>query len=415
MTGKKDTKDLVAAWEKLGISPTSIGQVDKILDIACAMVPRFTVCLVGETGIGKSPVVEQWTQSRGGICFKLNFGHLSSEDIGMIMFSEKGDSFDFVVPEYLLRVNAAAKKDGIAVLFLDEWNRGEKALVNGLFTLTDERRIHSFDLHPNVLVVAAMNPSDGSYLVNEAEKDHAIRKRLNFIYVTHDLNALLDVAKKTGWHPLVPAFLKAASNFVYDAGARDAGKCFPCPCNWEKVSTILKAAEVRKIDLTATPVYAMVQGQIGSVATRKFMDFVADQNTMIQPIEVLTKYNLANGRTRHRVAALLEGNRTDILTELNRGIAIELFSSTPKPEDICDHLAEYIGDLPNELLSAFAADNLFEQAQNRGEPGQVYLNQLSNELRLRPAYKRKMKIIIDAMKTWKKKAGLIAGKDPIED
>lgn len=424
-----DKKDAVTSWEKLGIGPTGIGQVPQLLDILWAMESKLTVCLVGETGIGKTPIVHQWCRNKKGFMYVLNFGHMTQEEVSMIMFSERGDSFDFVPPQWLLDLNTKAEEQGCAVLFLDEWNRGDKAMVNALFTLTDERRIHNFRLHDNVLVVSAMNPSDGSYLVNEAEKDHAIRKRLNFVYCTHDLNAFLAYTKEANWHRHVPAFLKAASTYLYDVGARDSGKAFACPANWEKVSNLLKAAERAKVDLADNSVRTLVTGQIGTTAAEKFMDFVADQNTLIQPSEILFEYT-QDSNVRKRVAAVLNytidpetkhfkektsktKNRASVIGELNKGIAIELFSAMPDPAKVAVHLALYMGDMPNELLSMFAAQHLREQSATRGSEGDKYLNKLSSALAKHKPYQARMKFILDSMREFKKEANLIPGGDPM--
>lgn len=421
-----DKKDMVQPWEKLGIGPTGIGQIPNLLDIIWEMSPRMTMCMVGETGIGKTPIVHQWCEKKSGYMRVLNFGHMTQEEISMIMFSEQGDSFDFVPPQFLLDLNEKAEEHGCAVLFLDEWNRGDKALVNALFTLTDDRRIHNFRLHDNVIVIAAMNPSDGSYLVNEAEKDHAIRKRLNFVYATHDLTAWLRYTKESGWHPLVPAFIKSANTFLYDTGARDAGKCFPCPSNWEKVSRIMEGADKAKISLSHNNVRTLVEGQIGGVAANKFMAFVEDQNTLIQPGEVLNTYKL-NSKVRNKVAALLgakinkEGvfvhkdgkrNRAGTINELNEGIALELFSSMPDAKKIAGHLALYIGDLDPQLLQTFAAQHLLEHSMQHGSEGEKYMQKLNTALRDYAPYKAKMKVIAKAMQDYKKKAGIIKDRDP---
>lgn len=421
-----DKKDMVDPWEKLGIRPTNIGMVPKILDVVWAMPKRLTVCLVGETGIGKTPIVQQWAAKKGGHTRILNFGHMTQEEISMIMFSENAESFDFVPPGWMLELNEQAEKKGCAVLFLDEWNRGDKALVNALFTLTDERRIHNFRLHENIMVVAAMNPSDGVYLVNEAEKDHAIRKRLNFVYCIHDLVSWLEHTKESKWFDLVPAFIKSAQNNLYDTGARDAGKTFPCPSNWEKVSNIMLGAKTAGMDLTGSAVRSLVEGQIGSVAAGKFLDFVADQNTLIQPSEIIHKYTVTSS-VRKRVAALLNfdidkdgnftendqrSNRAGIINDLNQSVAIELFSTMPDPAKIAKHMALYIGDLPTELLSTFAAQHLAEQGRTHGTQGENYLSKLSTAMQSHPAYKKKMKVIVNAMREYKQKAGLIQGQDP---
>ena len=414
-----DNKDAVSSWEKLGISTTGMGKVPGLLDLIWNIHPRPTICLVGETGIGKTPVVHQWCAKHKGFMRVLNFGHMTQEEISMIMFSDSGDTFDFVPPRWLLELNEQAEAKGLAVLFLDEWNRGDKALVNALFTLTDERRIHNFHLHKNVVVIAAMNPSDGSYLVNEAEKDHAIRKRLNFVYCVHDLAAWVDYAKTAKFHPLVPAFIKAVVTFLYDKGARDSGKAFPCPSNWEKVSNILIGASKSKLELTDDSVATLIQGQIGLVAADKFLQFVGNQNTVIQPSEVLTSYT-AMSEVRHKVADLLncsidpqtrklvkkadKKNSASVINELNRGLAIELFSSLPDITATARYLALYISDLPVELAIPLASQYFREAREGKPKSVEKYFNNLSDAMAKFPPYEEAMKAINAAHRSFKKSA-----------
>ena len=415
-----DKKEMVDPWEKLGVSPTSIGAVPSLLDIVWEMPAKMTVCLVGETGIGKTPIVHQWCAKRGGYMKVLNFGHMTQEEISMIMFNEQGTEFGFVPPSFLVELNKQAEEQGCAVLFLDEWNRGDKALVNALFTLTDDRRIHDWHLHRNVLVVAAMNPSDGSYLVNEAEKDHAIRKRLCMVYTKHDLMSWLDYTKKSAWHPSVPEFISSVNSFLYDVGARDAGKAFPCPSNWEKVSRILQGADKAKVDPTGVACRTLIEGQIGNVAAKKFLEFLADRNTLIQPGEVISDYK-PNSNVRKRVAALLNctiqdgkfvekpeqaANRASILLELCSGVSVELFSSMRDPVKVAPQIALFIGDLPKEILSVFAAEHLKQAARDKGTEGDKYLNLLSSAMSQYQPYKDKLKDIMTAMREYKIAAGL---------
>ena len=410
-----DKKDLVTSWEKLGITPTSISQIHPMLDICWAMKPKFTLCLVGETGIGKTPIVVQWAKKRKAYVQMLNFGHMTQEEISMIMFNEDGSEFDFVPPSFLVRLNQAAKEFGCAILYLDEWNRGDKAMVNGLFTLTDERRIHDFRLDDNVLVVAAMNPSDGSYLVNEAEKDHAIRKRLCFTYVTHELAALLKHAEKSGWHPLVITFLKADPKSLYDTGARDSGKCFPCPANWEKVSNICNAAVAANKELNGPAIEALIQGQIGNVHATRFMEFINDPNVLIKPIDVLMDYK-GDTITRKRVKKLLSGanKRHDVISNLNEGIAIELFSSKPNPTDVAEHLATYISDLPSDLLGSFAVQNLKIQSEEYGDDARKYVARVTSAMSVFPQYKGRMKEMVAALNEYRTKVANTE-QDPLAD
>lgn len=434
-----DKATMVDPWEKLGVTTAGIAQVPKMLDIMFAAKQKRTLCLIGETGIGKTPIVQQWAADKGGYCRMFSFAHMSREDMSMVMFDDTGSTYDFLPAKWLLEVNEHAEKDGLAVLFMDEWNRGEKDLVNALFTLTDERRMHDIKLHDNVLLVAAMNPSGGSYMVNEAERDHAVRKRLCFVYVQPDVADWLSYTQKSAWHPLVPSYVKASPKDFYDRGARDAGKAFPCPANWEKVSDYLLAASSTGVDLDDPVLETLVTGQVGGITARKFMEFVKNQNTLIEPTEVLTKYGpKTNVRTRvlallnkkadkktHRVLIGEDGHptpakkgaivRTDIMAELMEGVGLELFSTRPSPPKIAESLAWFIHDLDNELLGAFAAQHLHGNAEKQGAEGKKYFSSVSAAMQKYSVYKDKMREIVSAQRRYKEQAGMVKGKNPIND
>jgi hypothetical protein len=244
-----------------------------------------------------------------------------------------------------------------------------------------------------------MNPSDGAYLVSEAEKDHAIRKRLNFVFVTVDLIGWVEYAKKNDFHPLVIDFVRAASQHFYDAGARDAGKAFPCPANWEKVSGILRSAEKMDVKLNSTAIQVLVSGQVGHVTAAKFMEFVADKNTLIQPAEVI--YDYAK-KGRKRIAALLGAKivngemvqedaskvRADVLAVLAEGVAMTLYSEFPDPETIYEGLGTYLADLPADLFMSFTAEHMKKYAALAGDKGSDYTRRLSHYLMQNDRYKK---------------------------
>jgi len=410
---KTNTATRETALEKLGIGTAPIPAIPDLLDLLFAMEKKITMCLVGDTGIGKTPIVFEWAKKHGAFVHVMNFGHMSPEDVSMAMFTEDGSAYSFVPQTDLVRLNAQAEKCGRAVLFIDEWNRGDKALVNALFTLTDDRRIHDFHLHPNVLVVAAMNPSDGTYLVNQAERDHAVRKRLCFVYTTADLSGFLRHARSSDWHKLVPDFVQSMGQFLYDAGARDAGKAFACPSSWEKVSNILKAAEANKTPLTSTAVKILIEGQIGYTASQPFLEFVRDQSTVIQPSDVLEHYSKTG---RPRVAKMLgraikDGQlvadstgatlRTDIVSSLNRSLAVTLFSEMPDPEEIAENLANYLLDLPDELYLAFWAEHMSSEAGS-GKAPQDYLGALNQQLKKVPRYNQRVKGVLSGQRALSK-------------
>lgn len=357
-------------WEKLGISTLPMSSVKEALDLLWGMDKKITICLMGDTGVGKTPIIAEWVKEKGGHLVWLNLGHLNSDDISMSMFNETGTEYNFVPPTWLVELNREAEATGIGVLGLDEWNRGDKNVVNSMFTLPDERRIHGFKLHDNVLIIAAMNPSDGAYLVNQAERDPAIRKRLNFVYVTPDLAGWLAWGEKVGLSPYVLKFVRGQASLFYDVAARDAGKAFPCPANWEKVSNLVKSAERRPRGLESAVFETLVAGQVGYVAAKKFVEFIRDESTLIQPDEILKGYLRGGGR--QRVAKLLGGTivedrivkvpgqniRMDVLTNLNEGVALTLYTKQPDLDEVGENFVTYMTDMPLELFVAFVSEHM---------------------------------------------------------
>lgn len=392
-------------WDALGITTLPMGNIKTALDILWEMDTKITPCFVGDTGIGKTPIVKQWCKERGGFLYELNFGHMTPEQVSMMMFSEDLSYYDFVAPKWFLELNEQAEKCGLAVFFVDEWNRGEKQLVNALFTLMDGRRMYNLTLHPNVLIVAAMNPSNGQYMVNEAEKDPAIRKRLNFMYTTVDHAAWLAHAVEASFHPRVVEFVRAQPTSLYDVAARDAGKAFPCPANWEKVSNILYSAEKLK-KMSHSTLRSLVSGQIGHAMAEVFIGYLEDQNTIIGPEAVLEHYNTTG---RARVARLLGGHvnkegtmvidrttavRTDVLNTLGEGICTVLFSARPAPLDIAENLAQYLVDLPDEFFQSFLTVSLGKHSRASSE-GRDYLQRLNNALDSLPHFAERVRRMVD--------------------
>jgi hypothetical protein len=392
-------------WDALGITTLPMGNVKTALDILWGMDKKITPCLVGDTGIGKTPIVIEWTDERGGYLYELNFGHMTPEQVSMMMFAEDLSSYDFVAPKWFLDLNEQAELRGMAVLFVDEWNRGDKQLVNALFTLMDGRRMYNLNLHPNVLIIAAMNPSNGQYLVNEAEKDPAIRKRLNFMYTTLDHAAWVQHATAASFHPRVIEFIRAQPTALYDIAARDAGKAFPCPANWEKVSNILYSAERLK-KMTHGALRSLLSGQIGHAMAEVFVGYLEDQNTIIGAEAVLEHYNPTG---RARVARLLGGRidakgvmqhersspvRTDVLNTLGEGICTVLFSARPAPLSVAENLSQYLIDLPDEFFQSFLTVSLNKHAKGASD-GREYLQRLNLALQSLPAFSERVRRMVD--------------------
>jgi hypothetical protein len=447
-------------YAKLGVPLASLKQAQKAIEIN-----RYThnvICLVGDAGIGKTQIVQQVAAARipdepfdwkGETWEKstpvriLYLAHMQAEDMGVpypsrakrneilqecklfLQIAEhtkgaKGQTdlhkgarehaltlsrhlldsgsplddgtFEFLVEKSLKDL----PPEGI--LFLDEWNRADKATIKAFFTILEDRMVHGVPLvPPKVQIVAAMNPSDGAYSVNESEKDHAFRRRLSFVAVTVNPGTWLTYAEGR-FHPYVVEFIKAQPTHLYDTKLRDAGKAFPCPATWEKVSDVLTAAESRGIESTDDGVNLTVSGIIGQTVANNFMAYVKDAASVIAPEEVLKKYT-EKSAVRKKVTRLVKLARNDVLKELCSGISLILFSKQPDPATISMQLATFMGDLKSEMALAMIEHD-FGSAASSNDKGEAYLGDLSKAMYTHDSYQGLFDSIANAMKTVRKEA-----------
>lgn len=444
-------------FTKLGVSLASLAGARKAIE--ANRTSGNVICLVGAAGIGKTHLVRQVAAARPpqtpfdwhgerwekAVPVKaLYLAHMQAEDMGVPYpsrakrnellrecelfmrigemakngFGEKARAHALELAEHVLG-SGSALEDGTfeflveknlkdlppeGILFLDEWNRADKSVIKAFFTLIEDREVHGHQLvPPGIQIVAAMNPSDGAYSVNEAEKDHAFRRRLSFVAVTANVGAWLAYAEGK-FHPHVVEFVKASPAMLYDAKLRDAGKAFPCPATWEKVSHIFKDAEKEGRSLVDDGIELSICGLVGQAVGSQFMAYVKDNEILISPEEVLNKYT-EKGKVRKKVQRLVEKARNDVLGELCTSVAITLMTKRPDPSSIATRLALFMGDLQPEMAITMIVNQMNAAAEDASEGAEGYLTDLSMAMRDQPAYNRLFEGIGTAMKKAREEVG----------
>lgn len=460
---KAKTPEKEKFFSKLGVPLTSLKGAMQAID--ANQHTGNVICLVGDAGIGKTHIVRQIAARRKPekpfhwngrewvdevpICVWY-LAHMQSEDTGVpypsrakrnellrecelflriadqsqnglgpkareyaLKIAEKvlnnGSELDQSTYEFLLEKNMAdLPPEG--VLFLDEWNRADKSVIKAFFTLLEDRQMHGKKVIPDGMqIVAAMNPSDGAYSVNEAEKDHAFRRRLSFVAVTVNPGVWLEYA--TGkFHDHVVNYIKASPDSLYDIKLRDAGKAFPSPATWEKVSHLLQRVELNDGDLLSEGVRLSIAGHIGEAMGMNFENYLRDKESVINPNEVLDDYT-KKSRIRGKVQKMVKQNRNDVLNQLCEGLAITLLTSKPEPREIAPRLSLFMGDLQPDMAISLVVTK-FNSAADNVEHGDSYINALSKAMHTQPAYKRLFKDIAQAMKKARKEMGEPTG-DPL--
>lgn len=258
------------------------------------------------------------------------------------------------------------------ILSIEELNRTiDKHVTRAFFTLLNERTIGDVHLDPAIQIVVTLNPSGGGMMVNEFERDPAMRRRIKIFGVTANYGDFIRYAKKSNFHDRVVAYLEAQPHYFYDDAAAASGKVYPCPATWDDVSKLCYQLEAQDQSLSGTEARAFFASAIGLTATEGFVDFIRDATTVITPDEVLQSYS-EKSAVRGRFKKLITDNRLDRVSALSVAVAMKLYENTKKqPAVVGKQLAMFMTDMPEEVMLAFIRE-LSEQSKT-APGGQQFL------------------------------------------
>jgi MoxR-like ATPase len=132
---------------------------------------KFPVLVRGRHGVGKSEVVYQIAADRNLPVVERRASQMTEGDLlglpdtcDTAISGRKATTWN--APDWL--VTACEQP---VVLFLDEVDRATMEVRQGLFELTDSRKINGWKLHPETLIVAAVNGGEhgAQYQVGEMD------------------------------------------------------------------------------------------------------------------------------------------------------------------------------------------------------------------------------------------------------
>ena len=145
---------------------TFLSTVPAILDA------RLPVLVRGRHGVGKSEVVYQIANARNLPVVERRASQMTEGDLlGLPDTADLSDgrkATTWNAPDWL--VTACTEP---VVLFLDEVDRATMEVRQGLFELTDSRKINGWNLHPETLIVAAVNGGEHGSQYQVGEMDPA--------------------------------------------------------------------------------------------------------------------------------------------------------------------------------------------------------------------------------------------------
>ena len=262
------------------IATRTIGPNDAKKSILRAFKKKRPLFISGPPGIGKSDIVSQITNSfENSKLIDIRLSLWDPTDIKGMPYYAANDNTMKWAPPMELPDAAMAKKYKTIVLFLDEMNSAAPAVQAAAYQLILNRRVGTYVLPDNVLIVAAGN--------RDADKGVTYRmpaplaNRFVHLELKVDFDDWFQWATENKIHTDVVGYLTFSKKDLYDFDPKSPSRSFATPRSWSFVSELLEDDDDEN---TTTD---LVSGSVGEGLAVKFMAHRKMASKLPNPSEIL--------------------------------------------------------------------------------------------------------------------------------
>ena len=296
-----------------------------------AFKKKRPIFIWGPPGIGKSEVVHQiGDEYKKALVIDIRLSLWEPTDIKGIPYFDSNAGTMVWAPPSELPDEATAKKYEVVILFMDEMNSAPPAVQAAAYQLILNRRVGTYVLPDNVVIVAAGN--------RDADKGVTYRmpaplaNRFVHLEMKVDFEDWLQWAAEHQLHSDVVGYLTFAKKDLYDFDPKSPSRSFATPRSWSFVSELLEDDDDEN---TTTD---LVSGAVGEGLAVKFMAHRKVASKLPQPIDIL------DGKVKE-----LETKEISAMYSLTVSLCYEL-------KEACDKKDKKFDTKVNNFLR-FAMDN----------------------------------------------------------
>lgn len=304
-----------------------------------------TPLIWGHHGIGKSQVVQSLSNELEYGFVDLRLGQMEVGDLIGLPSKENGRTV-WLKPSWF------PKEKTKGILFLDELNRARLDVLQAIFQLVLERKLHTHVLPKDWKIVCAGNPSGSDYFVNEL--DPALLDRFLHIEFTPDFKEWISWGKDTGQiRSEVSDLIARYPHLLKDE--KESGKIpfevLPSPRSWEMFSRILEGLDD---DLR----FECAMGLVGKAAAVAFLESLnCGHEIPVKAEEILKNYL----KVQKRVQKFSNGKRARLdLLRITGDDLIRVLSKEGKAASLSKeeekNYVTFLNDLPLDLMFALTKE-----------------------------------------------------------
>jgi MoxR-like ATPase len=311
---------------------------------------QVTPFIWGHAGIGKSTVMKHYAQEKGYKYFPFYLGTMSDvgDILGLATFTKDENGNDvgthFAPPSWLKDMIQYCEDnpESGAVIFLDEFNRGRRDILNGMFSLALDKTFHTIKLPENCHVIAAGNPPTDEYYVTDVNET-ALMARFAHIKLEPTVAEWVGYAQDAGFEPTLISFIQEQPDLL-----EDSKSTFTLPVKVDRRSY----ERVNRLFKVGTPPDLLDQLMVGIIGAERLVTYKLHLQKTDKP---LSGGEVLSGAHKDKVSKW--SNPIDIKSSLLSITCDNLFDMIQEraktedvlPDALSDNLMEFLEMLPREV------------------------------------------------------------------
>ncbi|WP_024621896.1 ATP-binding protein [Metaclostridioides mangenotii] len=358
--------------------------IDTLQSVDLVLSTREVPLVVGESGIGKTALAKKLAKQNNWSLIVIDGNLLKEGEIGglptvesYIDINSGGDKKEkkmtvYAVHNKLRDIDEEISKGKTVLLFIDEINRCEHTVQQELMNLILNREINGYNLHDDVKILAAMNPSskygsDFDYQV--VDMDAAQENRFVWLNMESDYVQWLKWAIDVGIEQKVVEFISTFPEYLNKENEDDVRAT---PRSYERISKSYKIYKEKK-DLVPRAIFVNVlKGNVGTVIAEEFISFIeADNSLLISYEDVFLGETLSKSVVER---AINESHTRLYLSAMNilKILDSNIKNGKYKSNDYIDRFIEFLKIYPVDLMVGIMKDMKYSYTE-------VYKKAIENE------------------------------------
>ncbi len=247
---------------------------------------RKPILLRGRHGVGKSQVVYQFADGVGLPVVERRASQMTEGDLIGLPSVDNGRT-SWNPPDWF---KTACETP--VVLFLDEVDRATIEVRQGIFELTDSRKLNGHHLHEDTLIFAAINGGEHGAQYQVGDMDPAELDRWTVFDVEPSVEDWLEWGKENV-SQITWDFINQNRQHLEHNDEFEPNKVYPSRRSWDRFDEAVNKAGVLDNEGDALMLFNLATAFVGFEAAVAFQDFVTNYERQVTVEDILDKGDLS--------------------------------------------------------------------------------------------------------------------------